>query len=247
MPAHKHPIEVVSPMLAAYLARLSAESASTGSETEMVMRLGRMLGLESFAATAIATRVEAAPIVALQWPPVVPANLAEDFLEHVNLLQPSRSEVHANPSFEGKPPEWRAQGTTTTADEKRLSCVHTFGNGVTRDGAGIGQPEPPAGSGSQGFWHVGRCLESARIALGCDMNDETDDEDRRAVVGELLLLPEVAAMTRLSEDTIRWLRHKGTGPRSGRLGRRVVYRRSDVQAWIDAGFEGSPSTASGGV
>lgn len=61
---------------------------------------------------------------------------------------------------------------------------------------------------------------------------------------ELLLLPEVATMTRLSEDTMRWLRHTGAGPRSGKLGRRVVYRRSDVQAWIDAGFERDSQPAS---
>jgi predicted DNA-binding transcriptional regulator AlpA len=61
---------------------------------------------------------------------------------------------------------------------------------------------------------------------------------------EIMLLPEVAKMTRLSEDTIRWLRHTGTGPRSGKLGRRVVYRRSDVQAWIDAGFERTGQVAS---
>ena len=65
---------------------------------------------------------------------------------------------------------------------------------------------------------------------------DTDDE--------LMLLTEVAEMTRLSEDTIRWLRHTGTGPRSGKLGRRVVYKRSDVQAWIDAGFERDNQPAS---
>jgi hypothetical protein len=29
-------------------------------------------------------------------------------------------------------------------------------------------------------------------------------------------------------------RHLGTGPRSFRLGRRVVYRLADVRAWIEA-------------
>jgi predicted DNA-binding transcriptional regulator AlpA len=61
---------------------------------------------------------------------------------------------------------------------------------------------------------------------------------------ELMLLPEVATMTRLSEDTIRWLRHTGEGPKSGKLGRRVVYRRSDVQTWIDAGFDRDEQPAS---
>jgi predicted DNA-binding transcriptional regulator AlpA len=34
--------------------------------------------------------------------------------------------------------------------------------------------------------------------------------------------------------TLRYWRHLGTGPRSFRLGRRVLYRRDDLHAWIDA-------------
>jgi predicted DNA-binding transcriptional regulator AlpA len=34
--------------------------------------------------------------------------------------------------------------------------------------------------------------------------------------------------------TLRYWRHLGTGPRSFRLGRRVVYRLADVGAWIEA-------------
>ena len=30
------------------------------------------------------------------------------------------------------------------------------------------------------------------------------------------------------------MRHKGTGPRYVKLGRKVYYRRVDVQAWIDS-------------
>lgn len=61
---------------------------------------------------------------------------------------------------------------------------------------------------------------------------------------ELMLLPEAAKMARKAEATMRWLRHTGEGPKSGKLGRRVVYRRSDVQAWIDAGFERDNQPAS---
>ncbi|TGD88559.1 DNA-binding protein [Mycolicibacterium sp. CH28] len=32
-------------------------------------------------------------------------------------------------------------------------------------------------------------------------------------------------------------RATGKGPKSARLGRRVVYRRSDVDAWVEAAFE----------
>ena len=53
----------------------------------------------------------------------------------------------------------------------------------------------------------------------------------------LLTVPEVAEMTRLPEATLRWFRHEGTkGPKSFKLGRRIVYRESDVLAWIENAF-----------
>lgn len=58
----------------------------------------------------------------------------------------------------------------------------------------------------------------------------------------LLLTSEVAEMTRLPEATIRWFRHAGKGPASAKLGRRVVYRESDVLRWIDAQFAASNGT-----
>ena len=50
---------------------------------------------------------------------------------------------------------------------------------------------------------------------------------------ELLTISEVAAIVRAPIATMRYWRHLGTGPRSFRLGRRVVYRVGDLQAWID--------------
>ena len=49
---------------------------------------------------------------------------------------------------------------------------------------------------------------------------------------DLLLIHEVATITRRSVDTLRWLRHKGEGPRGHRAGRRVYFRRGDVAAWL---------------
>ncbi len=49
----------------------------------------------------------------------------------------------------------------------------------------------------------------------------------------LLTLPEVAEMLRASPDTLRYWRHIGAGPRSGKIGRRVVYREADVLAYLD--------------
>ncbi len=53
---------------------------------------------------------------------------------------------------------------------------------------------------------------------------------------KLLRVADVATMTGIPEATLRFWRHQGTGPRSAKLGRRVVYREADVQAWIDEQF-----------
>ena len=53
---------------------------------------------------------------------------------------------------------------------------------------------------------------------------------------KLLRLPEVAEMTGLPENTLRFWRHQGTGPKSAGLGRRSVYRERDVTDWIDQQF-----------
>lgn len=57
----------------------------------------------------------------------------------------------------------------------------------------------------------------------------------------LLRLPEVAELTGIPESTLRFYRHEGRGPKSAKLGRRVVYRETDVLAWIDAQFDGTPA------
>ena len=49
---------------------------------------------------------------------------------------------------------------------------------------------------------------------------------------ELLTITEAADLLRAPVATLRYWRHLGTGPRSFRLGRRVLYRTDDLQAWI---------------
>ena len=51
---------------------------------------------------------------------------------------------------------------------------------------------------------------------------------------DLLTIDEAAELVRAPVATLRYWRHLGTGPRSFRLGRRVVYRRDDLHVWIDA-------------
>jgi excisionase family DNA binding protein len=49
---------------------------------------------------------------------------------------------------------------------------------------------------------------------------------------DLLTITEAADLLRAPVATLRYWRHLGTGPRSFRLGRRVLYRTDDLHAWI---------------
>ena len=57
--------------------------------------------------------------------------------------------------------------------------------------------------------------------------------DHPAREPELLTITEAAELLRAPVATLRYWRHLGTGPRSFRLGRRVLYRRDDLQAWVE--------------
>jgi len=48
----------------------------------------------------------------------------------------------------------------------------------------------------------------------------------------LLTTDEVALMTRAPVSTVRYWRFVGTGPRSFRVGRRVLYRAEEVSRWL---------------
>ncbi len=43
---------------------------------------------------------------------------------------------------------------------------------------------------------------------------------------------EVAALVRTPVETVRFWRHVGKGPRSFKVGRRVLYEEEDVKAWL---------------
>jgi predicted DNA-binding transcriptional regulator AlpA len=57
------------------------------------------------------------------------------------------------------------------------------------------------------------------------------------LISDLLTVEEVAALTRKPVATIRHLRANGQGPRCGKLGKRLIFRRADVEAWIATAFE----------
>lgn len=62
----------------------------------------------------------------------------------------------------------------------------------------------------------------------------------------LLTIDEVSAVTRVPVNTLRYWRHCGTGPSSARMGKRVVYRESEVSRFVDELFARDGSSAAGG-
>lgn len=56
-------------------------------------------------------------------------------------------------------------------------------------------------------------------------------------VDRLLYIEEFAEMIRKSPSAARFMIHKGTAPKSAKIGGRRMFRESDVLAWIDAQFE----------
>jgi predicted DNA-binding transcriptional regulator AlpA len=62
---------------------------------------------------------------------------------------------------------------------------------------------------------------------------------------ELLNAVEVADITRNPAETIRYWRHIGKGPRWFKVGRRVLYRRSDVDAWLAEQYDNAGSRGRG--
>lgn len=53
---------------------------------------------------------------------------------------------------------------------------------------------------------------------------------------DLMMPQEVSARLRTKPETLKYWRYIGTGPRFARIGRRVVYRRSEVEAWLEEQF-----------
>jgi excisionase family DNA binding protein len=66
------------------------------------------------------------------------------------------------------------------------------------------------------------------------MPDPTADQP-----ADLLTIGEAAELLRAPVATLRYWRHLGSGPHSFRLGRRVLYRRDDLHAWIAAQRDGA--------
>ena len=67
---------------------------------------------------------------------------------------------------------------------------------------------------------------------GAIMNNQ--DQHAQSHDHDLLTIDEAAGILRTPKATLRDWRHLGTGPRSFRLGRRVLYRADDLHEWITA-------------
>ena len=75
------------------------------------------------------------------------------------------------------------------------------------------------------------------------MTHQSHPNDPPPANDDLLTISEVAAIVRAPIATMRDWRHLGTGPRSFRLGRRVVYRAGDLRALIEAQADASDAAA----
>lgn len=53
----------------------------------------------------------------------------------------------------------------------------------------------------------------------------------------LMTIDEAAEYIGRSPDTLRKWRAERHGPPAAKIGRRLAYRRSEIDAWIDAQFE----------
>ncbi len=53
---------------------------------------------------------------------------------------------------------------------------------------------------------------------------------------EYLLIDEAAALLRTPRSTLYGWRHNGEGPPAARVGRKLLYKRSDLLDWVDSHF-----------
>jgi predicted DNA-binding transcriptional regulator AlpA len=56
------------------------------------------------------------------------------------------------------------------------------------------------------------------------------------IMDRLLDKDELAERLHLPPKTLNFWRHKGIGPKGVRIGKRVLYRESAVEAWLDSQF-----------
>ena len=78
------------------------------------------------------------------------------------------------------------------------------------------------------------------VRLAASDGVQVSAEPSSVGVGDLLSIEQVAELTTVPVNTLRYWRaqNSGVGPRSFKLGpKRVAYRRSDVEEWLQALYE----------
>jgi excisionase family DNA binding protein len=61
-------------------------------------------------------------------------------------------------------------------------------------------------------------------------------------MADFLTTDELAMLLRAPTETVRYWRHVGKGPRSFKVGRRVLYAREDVEAFIAKARDKAPAS-----
>lgn len=56
------------------------------------------------------------------------------------------------------------------------------------------------------------------------------------MIHQLLTVDETAEILRKTPAQLRWMIHSGTGPTSALIGGRRMFRRADVETFIEAAF-----------
>ena len=56
-------------------------------------------------------------------------------------------------------------------------------------------------------------------------------------MSDLMAPPDMAEYLSTNVNTLAYWRCTGYGPKWGKIGRRVFYRRSDVETWVAAQFD----------
>lgn len=58
---------------------------------------------------------------------------------------------------------------------------------------------------------------------------------------DYLTSQEAADLVRRPSSTLAYWRHRGEGPKYAKIGKRILYRRADVEEWLTAQFGQVPA------
>jgi excisionase family DNA binding protein len=73
--------------------------------------------------------------------------------------------------------------------------------------------------------------------MACHDEESGMTSERRSSMEDLMTVSEVADHLRVSVTTVRWLRVEGRFAPAVKVGRRVLWERSTIQAWVEANRE----------